>query len=217
MSASWTEWTEERKEKPAMIREAYQQAAQFFVDTVAQVRDSQWEQVGLGEWTIRALVGHTNRALLTVETYLATPATTAELQCPVEYFLRAAAALADPAAVAARGREAGKALGAEPLRAVRTTAQRVLQRVEAAADATLLQTPVGGMRLLDYLPTRVFELTIHTLDLATAAALAATPPEAAARVTSALVVELALSGRKIAPLLRATTGRGPLPTGFSVL
>lgn len=73
------------------------------------------------------------------------------------------------------------------------------------------------MRLLDYLPTRIFELTIHTLDLATAAALAVTPPEAAARVTSTLVVELALSGGKIAPLLRATTGRGPLPAGFSVL
>jgi uncharacterized protein (TIGR03083 family) len=200
-----------------MIREAYQQAAQFFVDTVAQVRDSQWEQVGLGEWTVRDLVGHTNRALLTVETYLATPATTAELQRPVEYFLRAAVSLGDPAAVAARGREAGKALGAAPLATVRDTAQRVLQRVEAASDATLLKTPVGGMRLLDYLPTRVFELTIHTLDLAAAAALAATPPEAAARVTSALVVELALSGSKIAPLLRATTGRGPLPTGFSVL
>jgi hypothetical protein len=100
---------------------------------------------------------------------------------------------------------------------VRDTAQRVLQRVAAASDTTLLKTPVGGMRLLDYLPTRVFELTIHTLDLATAAALAAPPPEAAARVTSALVVELALSGRKIAPLLRAATGRGPLPTGFSVL
>ena len=135
-----------------MIREAYQQAAQFFVDTVAQVRDSQWEQVGLGEWTVRDLVGHTNRALLTVETYLATPATTAELQRPVEYFLRAAASLGDPAAVAARGREAGKALGAEPLATVRDTAQRVLQRVAAASDTTLLKTPVGGMRLLDYLP-----------------------------------------------------------------
>jgi uncharacterized protein (TIGR03083 family) len=200
-----------------MIREAYQQAAQFFVDTVAQVQDTQWHQIALGEWTVRDLVGHTNRALLTVETYLATPATTAELQRPVEYFLRAAASLGDPAAVAARGRDAGKALGAEPLATVRDTAQRVLQRVKTVADTTLLQTPVGGMRLLDYLPTRIFELTIHTLDLATAAALAVTPPEAAARVTSTLVVEMALSGGKIAPLLRATTGRGPLPAGFSVL
>jgi uncharacterized protein (TIGR03083 family) len=200
-----------------MIREAYQQAAQFFVDTVAQVQDTQWEQVGLGEWTVRDLVGHTNRALLTVETYLATPATTAEVQRPVEYFLRAATSLGDPAAVAARGREAGKALGAEPLATVRHTAQRVLQQVDAASDTALLKTPVGGMRLLDYLPTRVFELTIHTLDLASAAALAMTPPEAAARVTSALVVELALSGNKIAPLLRTATGRGPLPIGFSVL
>ena len=30
-----------------------------------------WERPGLGEWDIRALVGHTSRSLLTVEIYLA--------------------------------------------------------------------------------------------------------------------------------------------------
>jgi uncharacterized protein (TIGR03083 family) len=200
-----------------MIREAYQQAGDLFVATVAQVQDTQWQQIALGEWTVRDLVGHTNRALLTVETYLDNPATTAEVQRPVDYFLRAQARLANPAAVAARGREAGQALGTDPPAAVRHAAARVWQRLTATPDAALLTTPVGGMRLIDYLPSRVFELTIHTLDLATAVGITAAPSEAAARVTSTLVLELALASRKVGPLLLAATGRGPLPAGFSVL
>ncbi|MGQ4809877.1 hypothetical protein NKDENANG_03313 [Candidatus Entotheonellaceae bacterium PAL068K] len=200
-----------------MIREAYESAATLFMGTVAQVQASQWQHVGLGEWTVRDLVGHTNRALLTVETYLDTPAAAAELQRPVDYFLRARASLADPAAVAARGREAGQALGVEPAATVRDTATRVLARLDNTPDEALVSTPIGGMQLIDYLPSRVFELTIHTLDLATATSRAITVPELAARVTVSLLSELVLQSGKAAPLLRAATGRGPLPVGFSVL
>jgi uncharacterized protein (TIGR03083 family) len=200
-----------------MIRDAYQQAAHFFVATVTQVQETQWQQIALGEWTVRDLVGHTNRALLTVETYLDHPAAAAELQRPAEYFLRAQASLANPAAVAARGREAGQALGADPLSVIRDDAGRVLQRLTTTPDTALLKTPVGGMRLIDYLPSRVFELTIHTLDLAAALAMPAVPPEMAVRVTHALVLELALASNKAGPLLLAATGRGNLSAGFSVL
>ena len=200
-----------------MIRAAYAGAANLFVATVAQVQEPQWEQVGLGEWTVRDLVGHTNRALLTVETYLDQPAAAAELERPVDYFLRAKAALADPAAVAARGREAGQALGAEPGATVQATATRVLARVDQTSDEALLTTPVGGMRCIDYLPSRVFELTIHTLDLAVALSQEIVVPAAAARVTFSLLAELGLQSGQAPPLLLAATGRGPLPAGFSVL
>ncbi|MCZ6875740.1 MAG: maleylpyruvate isomerase N-terminal domain-containing protein [bacterium] len=199
------------------IREAYEQAATLFVETVGRVAANHWKQQALGEWTVQDLVGHTNRALLTVETYLDNPAATRELERPVEYFLRALAALADPAAVAARGREAGKALGADPLAAVHETATRVLDRLRRTADETLLTTPVGGMRLIDYLPSRVFELTIHSLDLASALSLQVTVPEPAAKVTFSLLIELALHKGQATPLILSTAGRGPLPIGFSVL
>src|SRR6266446_3593476 len=150
-----------------MIREAYESAAGLFVNTVAQVGPTQWEQPGLGVWTVRDLVGHTSRALLTVEMYLATPSTQREVMRPVDYFLRAQAGLADPASVTARGRAAGVALGPDPTTAVRGIATRVLAQVKIASDEILVSTPVGGMRLIDYLPSRVFELAVHTLDLAT--------------------------------------------------
>ena len=200
-----------------MIREAYEQAATLFMETVAHVTPEQWEQQALGEWNVRDLVGHTNRALLTVDTYLDNPADTRELQRPVSYFLQAMASLGDPAAVAARGRAAGQALGADPLNNVRDTAERVFARLPQTPDDTLLTTPVGGMRLIDYLPSRVFELTIHSLDLAAALAQPITPSAAAASVTFSLVAELAIAHGKTAPLLLSALGRGALPPGFSVL
>ncbi len=200
-----------------MIREAYEQAAQMFVETVQQVDDRQWDDMALGEWTVRDLVGHTLRALLTVETYLQQPAAAAEMARPVDYFIRASAALADPASVAARGREAGQAMGEDPVLTVRETAERVLEEVSAAADDTCLTTPVGSMRLIDYLPTRVFELTVHTLDIATAISAPVAVPEGAGAVTLGLMADLAASRPdKVAPLLLAATGRQALPDGFSV-
>ena len=201
-----------------MIRQAYSDAATFFVETVQCLGAETWQQPGLGVWAVRDLVGHTSRALLTVETYLAEPATGRDVYQPADYFLQARAMLADPAAVAARGREAGVALGSDPARVIRDIADRVLVRVAAAADDVLVRTPVGGMRLIDYLPTRVFELTVHTLDIAAAGALEVTIPSTASAVALQLLVDLGKHDNKAAALLLlAATGRGPLPDGFSVL
>jgi uncharacterized protein (TIGR03083 family) len=200
-----------------MIREAYEIAAGLFVNTVEQVRPTQWEQPGLGVWTVRDLVGHTSRALLTVETYIAKPAAQREVMRPVDYFLRAQARLADPGAVAARGREAGMALGPDPMAAVRDIAARVLAQVQTASDEVLVSTPVGGMRLLDYLPSRIFELAVHTLDLAAALPATVTLPETVAAVALHLLADLALQPDKAAALLLAATGRRALSAGFSVL
>jgi uncharacterized protein (TIGR03083 family) len=200
-----------------MIREAYAAATACFVDTVAQVGETQWEQPGLGEWTVRDLVGHASRALLTVEAYVNNPADKVEVEQPVDYFLRAQAALANPAAVAERGREAGRGLGADPRGMVRAIAARVLARLQEAPDAALVGTPVGGMRLIDYLPSRVFELVVHTLDLAAALSLEVPLPATATRVALQMLADLAIQPNKAAPLLLAATGRGALPGGYSVL
>src|SRR3954452_18024123 len=66
-------------------RRAFADAAQWFVRTTALVGD-RWNRPGLGEWDVRALVGHTSRSRLTVETYLARPAAAAELASAVGYF-----------------------------------------------------------------------------------------------------------------------------------
>jgi hypothetical protein len=154
--------------------------------------------------------------MLTVEAYLARPADAVEIGSAVEYF-RATSAMAAGAAVAARGREAGVALGADPAAAVAEIADRVLALVGSADGGERVTTIAGGMRLADYLPTRTFELAVHTADLASALGLPADVPATAAAQALRLVADLAVAGGRAGPLLLAATGRPGLPPGFSVL
>lgn len=189
---------------------------EWFVRTVPHAR-GRWSDTALGEWSVRDLVGHTSRALLTVETYLSKPVDVIELHSAVEYFRRVFATSGDPAAVAQRGRDAGAALGDDPAAAVAAIADRVLPLVRASADDALVATPVGGMRLIDYLPTRTFELAVHTCDLAAALGQPLDVPAGAATESLGLMSELAVHAGQAGPLLLAATGRGSLPTGFTVL
>jgi uncharacterized protein (TIGR03083 family) len=199
----------------AESRQAFTDAADRFVRTVALVGD-RWDAPGLGEWDVRALVGHTSRSFLTVETYLDRPASTVDVGSAAEYFRATRAAAAGPE-VAARGRDAGVALGPEPAAAVVEIAARVLRLLESRDGTELVTTIGGGMRLEDYLPTRTFELAVHTADLATALGEPPDVPATAATQALRLITELAVSDGRAGPILLAVTGRRGLPAGFSVL
>jgi hypothetical protein len=196
-------------------RRAFAKAAEWFVATVALV-DDRWTGAGLGEWDVRSLVGHTSRALLTVEAYVARPAQDVEVGSAVDYF-RAASALTQGADVAVRGRDAGEALGSDPAVAVAGIAARVPALVERCDGTELVTSIVGGMRLADYLPTRTFELVVHTTDLTVALDLPPDPPALAATQALELAGRLAATKGSAGHLLLAVTGRRGLPHGFSVL
>jgi uncharacterized protein (TIGR03083 family) len=196
-------------------RRAFSEAARWFADTVPQVGD-RWDSPGLGEWDVRALVGHTSRALLTVEAYLATPATRVDIPTPSAY-LRATTAVAAGTDVTARGRAAGAALGADPVASVAAVAERVVALVDAEDGTALVTTLAGGMRLADYVPTRTFELVVHTCDLAGALGIPADVPRDAVGHALALVAAAAAERGDAAALLLALTGRAALPEGYSVL
>lgn len=196
-------------------RQAFADAAAWFVGTTGLVGD-RWQEPGLGEWDVRALVGHTSRSLLTVEAYLDRPAATAEIGSAPGYF-RATSAIATGAGVVTRGREAGAALGAEPAAAVAEIAGRVVPLVAGKKGTELVTTIAGGMRLADYLPTRTFELVVHTLDLARAVGAPLDVPARPAAQALSLVTDLAVAGGRAGALLLLATGR-PGPTDrFSVL
>jgi len=176
-----------------------------------------WDRPGLGEWDVRALVGHASRSLLTVETYLARPAPAVEVASAGDYFRATRVMAASDPAVVARGRDAGTALGSDPAVAVAQIAERVLALVEAQDGTELVTTIAGGMRLGDYLPTRAFELAVHTADLATALDLPPQVPATAAAQALRIVADLAVADGHAGLLLLAATGRTGLPAGFSVL
>jgi uncharacterized protein (TIGR03083 family) len=196
-------------------RRAFADATEWFARTTALV-DDRWHLPGLGEWDVRALVGHTSRSLLTVEAYLARPAAAVEVASAADYFRATSAAAAGPA-VAARGHDAGAALGADPAAAVAEIARRVRPLLDARDGSELVTTIAGGMRLGDYLPTRTFELAVHTADLATALGLPLDVPATAAVQALRVVADLAVAGGRAGPLLLAATGRPGPTTGFSVL
>jgi uncharacterized protein (TIGR03083 family) len=195
-------------------RAAFGSAGAWFREVVAQVGD-RWEQPGLGEWTVRDLVGHTSRALLTVAAYLDAEPGPVVVESPVAYF--GAALQSSAAAIAERGRDAGRALGGDPVAAVAELEDRVRATVAGAPDDAFVGTPAGGMRLVDYLPTRTFELVVHTADLVTALGLDETPPRDAAASALRLAVDLSVERGTAGDVLLALTGRRGLGTGFTVL
>jgi len=196
-------------------RRAFGAAARWYVDTVRLV-DGRWGEPGLGEWDVRALVGHASRSLITVETYLQQPADTIVVDSAAGY-IQATREIAAGPAVAERGRAAGQALGDDPATSVAELADRVLRLVDGCDGTETLTTIVGGMVLAAYLPTRTFELAVHTTDLAAALDLPADVPADAAAQALALIADVAIGDGNAGRLLLALTGRPVPPGGLSVL
>ena len=147
---------------------------------------------------------------------LSRPAPAVEISSPADY-LRGTRTMATDPAVAARGHEAGSALGADPAAAVAQIAVRVLALVDACDGTESVTTIAGGMRLSDYLPARTFELAVHTADLATALGAPLTVPATAATQALHIVTDVAVGDGRAGPLLLLATGRPGIPAGFSVL
>ncbi|BAH48704.1 maleylpyruvate isomerase N-terminal domain-containing protein [Rhodococcus opacus] len=201
------------------VARAFDSAARRFLE-VSAAATGHYDAPGLGEWSVRDLVGHTSRSLSTVETYLDAAGEdpgAVELTDAVAYYLAIADALSDTAAVAQRGREAGAALGEDPMGALSALVARVPERVRASPSTALVRTPFGTMTLQGYLPTRTLELTVHTCDLAAALGVDADVPREAVAETFAVIGGLAAVQGTAPAALLALTGRSPLPAGYSVL
>jgi uncharacterized protein (TIGR03083 family) len=194
-------------------------AATAFARLVHDIPSSKWDGPGLGEWDLRSLVGHTSRSLITVSTYLQTTADREDLATPQEYYARVnpSALGMDPAAVLERGRQAGRELGDDPAAAVDGLVEQALGELARAGDP-LIQVIGGlGIRLHTYLPTRVFELAVHSLDVARAAGLSFTLPEDALADAAVLATRVGVALGQGETVLSALTGRTALPAGFSVV
>jgi uncharacterized protein (TIGR03083 family) len=209
------------------VTDAFAAAAEWFVATVASVGPDQWEEPGLGEWTVRQLVGHAGRALLTVEEYFRS-------SCPADHAPPSPGADADPVGaagayflgthgaaqlhsdVAERGRQAGRDLGPDPGETVRDLGVRVVTLVRSAPDGALFVSRFGVQPFATYLCTRTVELVVHTVDICSACGLEAHIPEPAARTTLAVMVETARRRGEAVDVLRALAGRAGLASGFNV-
>lgn len=190
----------------------FREAAAAVGQLLTELPEDAWGRPGLGSWDVRALAGHTARALTTVVDYLALPAPELALQSAADYV--AAAHRVDPAihaAVALRGVEAGHALGDDPAAGFSARVAEVEAALGGVDGDRVVTTTFGGMRLSDYLVTRTLELVIHGSDLAAATGVEVhLPDEAVAQTVEALVAAAALNGDGVR-LARLMTGRDGSP------
>ena len=205
------------------FRRTFRSAAVVFVDLVSRVPVDRWYAPGIGEWSLRELVGHTaSSALRQVPDVLAAPAGRISVDSAAGYWAFARSAPADlyAAAVAAStdiARQTAAMLGDDPAHVLRELAGRATQALAGVGDDDVVATPVGGMRVRDWLPTRTFELVVHGMDVAAAAGLPIEfAPDAVGEATlQATRVATALGDGQA--VLRALTGRGALPEKFSIV
>ena len=198
---------------PLTVRAAFPDAADVFLATVSAVPADRWDEPGLGEWTVRELTGHALRSFSTLQRLCDTTAESPVVVDSAPAYYQAVARIPGVHVGAAeRGREAGAAL-VDPMATVRMVAERALARLAATPDEHVGETFVGPMRLADYLPTRVVEMALHTLDLQAATGQPLLLPASAANVTLGVLAELA----DLPVLLLAMTGRQALPSGFNVI
>jgi uncharacterized protein (TIGR03083 family) len=194
-------------------------AAESFATLVHRLPADAWDGPGLGEWDLRALVGHTSRSLITVSTYLTNPAEREDVATAADYYLKVtpAALGIDPAAVAERGRQAGRELGDDPAATVDRLVAQALADIDAAGDP-LMQVIGGiGIRLSTYLPTRTFELAVHGLDIARAVGLSWDVPPEVLIEANELAARIAVASGQGEAVLLALTGRAALGPDFSLV
>lgn len=198
---------------------AFESAARSFAGLVHRIPADGWDGPGLGEWDMRSLVGHASRSLITVSTYLETSAEHEDVATPQDYYAGIADYMSstDAEAITERGRQAGRDLGDDPAQAIDDLVESVLADLATAADPLVAVIGGLGIRLHTYLPTRTFELAVHSLDIARAAALSFDLPDIVLDEATVLAARIAVTTGRGSEVLMSLTGRRVLPPGFSVV
>jgi hypothetical protein len=204
-------------------RRAFRSAAVSFADLIGRVPADRWDDPALGDWSLRELAGHaTSSGLRQVPAVLDTPAEEIGRASSEDYWLLARAV---PPGVLAAARKASsedalanaEALRGDPSGVVGDLVGQATQALGRVADDDLVETPAGGMRVRDWIPTRTFELVVHGLDVAGAAGVELfLGPEVYAEAAAQAARTAAVAGDGPA-LLRALTGRAPLPPAFTIV
>lgn len=186
--------------------------ARNVADLLDEVDDFSVE--GLGVWDVDALARHTTRALATLGRYLDAPAADGPMLHGAPHYLVGylTARDADPggtdATVAERGRTEAQDIPAHRLGGhLRGLADTLIPRLAALEPEHPVPTPWGPIHLEDYCRTRLCELVVHGLDLATATGLTIDIPDSALAGTLTLVVETAVVRGNGRNLLRLLSGR----------
>jgi hypothetical protein len=134
-----------------------------------------------------------------------------------DYYVTAFTEYTDNDAIAARGVEAGKALNENSGAEFEATLGRALALIEKSGPDFVVAIGPIGIPLDEYLRTRVFELVVHSMDIARATNLEhGIPADVVANVAD-LAARVAVRKGDGEAILFAMTGRKPLRPRYSIL
>jgi hypothetical protein len=178
---------------------------------VAAIDVEHLDRTATDAWTLRELVAHATRGLLTIETTVAAPVdgSTRRLEGATEYF---AVALSNPQVhdgIEQRARDAAAAVGDDPGGYVRDALARVTPIVAATPLDREVQHAAGRLRFEEYLATRIVELTLHAADVQLAIGEPVAFPEAPSAVTRDVLVGLVARAGALAVACALTGRAGP--------
>lgn len=193
------------------VRATFLEAGAAFVAVVEGLDTRRLDDPATSSWTLRELVAHATRGLLTVETTVAArvDASTRWLSSASAYFSTAMSAPQVHAGIVQRARDAAAAVGDEPGRYARAALAGVTPLVEATPLDREVQHLAGRLRFDEYLATRVVELTLHTADVQLASGQEVAFPEAASALTRDVLVPLVGRVDPLAVACALTARQGP--------
>lgn len=188
------------------VTAAFRHASHWWKSLVGAVDDGAWDQAALGEWSVRELVAHTNRAYKTIPLYLDGEVKDETwIPTAAAYFRTVLAEQTPHVHIAARAKAEAEQRG-DWVEATAEMAERAERLVATTAEDATVHLFVGEMALDQYLVTRVLELVVHGLDLAAAIDLPLAAPPAASQLAVNVLLDLAVDTDHTA-VLRLLTGR----------
>lgn len=205
---------------PAEIRTAFRDGSDFLLNTIESVPNDVWSQPALGEWNVRELSVHACRAWLTTLQYSG-ETTELTIYSPAEYYVAVSKMGPDVhAQVAERARENAVSVDDPIPTYAAGLSGEVARLVANTSDDQVLSSFAGGIRFIDYLPTRVLELTVHGIDVCDAIGAEAHVPPSAMAASLELLGQISaarLAAAEATDLVRALTGRAPFLSDLNVL
>lgn len=195
---------------------AFRQASGWWRSIVGSIEDHRWDDHALGDWTVRELVAHGDRAYRTVIEYVEGPTKDpTEIFSAASYFRTVLAEETPHVHIAARARQEATT-ETDWIAATDRLGDEAERVVSTRTGDTTVHTFVGEMLLDQYLATRVVELVVHGLDLGDALGIGSPAPTLAARVAITVLLDLA-SGEDLSVVARVLTGRGAGHSIWNVL
>ncbi len=192
-------------------RAAVLEAGATLVAVASSIDVGDLDRAATDAWTLRELVAHAARGLLTIETTVAAPVdpATQRIESATAYFALVMSIPHVSDGIEQRARDAAADVGDDPGGYVADALALVTPLVLATPLDREVQHGAGRLRFEDYLVTRIVELTLHTADVQLAIDQPVAFPEAPSAIARDALVELVGRAGALAVACALTGRAGP--------